>query len=84
MHTRFPDQPKISLKNEKRNGKKLLKPPFLPIQAETLENVEKTGYTDAIPASRQKSITDANDIASRLLRVSKNPKGSRTCPYNKD
>jgi hypothetical protein len=34
-----------------------------------LENVEKLG-TNAIPASLQKSIT-ANDIASRLLRVSK-------------
>jgi hypothetical protein len=40
--------------------------------------LEKLG-TDAIPASRQKSIT-ANDIASRLLRA----KGLRTSPYKKD
>jgi hypothetical protein len=41
--------------------------------------------TDAIPASRQKSIT-ANDIASRLLRVSKTQRDREhvRCSYNKD
>jgi hypothetical protein len=52
---------------EKTNGKKLLKPPILPIQAEKLGKCKKKLGTDAILASRQKSKT-ANDIASQLLR----------------
>jgi precorrin-2 methylase len=55
---------------KKRNGKKTVEAAnFTHSNRKAWKMLKKLG-TVAIPASRQKSIT-ANDIASRLLRVSK-------------
>jgi hypothetical protein len=54
----------------KKKWEKMLKPPILTHSSQKAWKMLKKLGTDAIPASRQMSIT-ANDIASRLLRVSK-------------